>query len=134
MKLSALRYLLLWDAVILFLLGGLLVFMPGQVLKAFHFKDLPPAVSYMLGLWGCGIGTLGIGYLVAARDPLRHLIWVQLGIARGFLECLVGIVYVTRGVATFQQAGIGITLAALIAVAYIILYPRKPGTGGITAA
>ena len=52
MKLSLLRYLLMIDAAILFLLGALLILAPGQVERAFHFQDLPPAVGYMIGLWG----------------------------------------------------------------------------------
>jgi hypothetical protein len=116
MKITPLRYLLMVDAAVLFLLGALLSLAPAQVERAFHFKDLPPAVGYMIGLWGCVIATLGIGYAVAATDPLRHVVWVQ-----------VGIIYLARGVVTFQQAGFGIIVAGAMAVAYIVWYPR-PGT------
>jgi len=116
------------DAAVLFLLGALLIFAPAQVERAFHFKDLPPAAGYMIGLWGCVVATLGIGYAVAATDPLRHVVWVQVGIARGALECLLGIIYLARGVVTFQQAGFGIIVAGAMAVAYIVLYPRKGTT------
>lgn len=124
MKLSPIRYLLMLDAAVLFLLGALLIFAPGQVERAFHFQDLPPAVGYMIGLWGCVFATLGMGYVVAATDPLRHLVWVQVGIARGALECVLGLVYLARGIVTFQQAGFGIIVAALITSAYILCYPR----------
>jgi hypothetical protein len=126
MKLTPLRFLLMLDAAVLFLLGALLTFAPGRVEQAFHFRDLPPAVSYMIGMWGCVIATLGIGYVVAATNPIRHVVWVQVGIARGALECLLGVVYLARGIVTFQQAGFGIIVAALISIAYIVLYPRKP--------
>lgn len=124
MKLTLLRYLLMLDAAILFLLGALLIFAPRQVEAAFHFSDLPPGVSYLIGLWGCVFATMAIGYVVAATDPLRHVAWVQVGIARGALECILGLVYVTRGIVTFQQAGLGIILAAVITIAYLALYPR----------
>ena len=68
--------------------------------------------------------TLGIGYAVAAADPIRHVVWVQVGIARGALECILGLVYLGRGIVTFQQASFGIIVAALISIAYIALYPR----------
>jgi hypothetical protein len=125
MKLTLLRYLLMLDAAVLFLLGALLIFVPRQVEVAFGFKDLPVAVSYLIGLWGCVFVTLGIGYVVAATQPLRHLVWVQVAIARGALECLLGFVYLARGVVTWQQAAFGIIAAALITVAYIVLYPRS---------
>ncbi|TAK94953.1 MAG: hypothetical protein EPO07_15945 [Verrucomicrobia bacterium] len=126
MKLSLLRALLILDAAVLFLLGALLIFAPSQVERAFHFQDLPPAVGYMIGLWGCVFATLGFGYVVAATNPVRHVVWVQVGIARGVLECVLGLVYLVRGVVTLQQAGLGIVIAALISIAYLALYPRQP--------
>ena len=126
MKYTLLRYLLMLDAAVLFLLGALLIFAPGQVERAFHFQDLPPAVAYIISMWGCVIPTMGFGYVVAATDPLRHRVWIQVGIARGVMECVAGLIYLARGTVTFQQAGFGIIVAGLMALAYIVLYPRMP--------
>lgn len=126
MKLSPLRVLLVLDAAVLFLLGALLMLAPRRVEFAFQFKDLPEGVSYIIGLWGCVLVTLAIGYAVAATDPIRHVVWVQVGIARGALECILGVLYLTQGVVGWQQAGFGIVVAALITLAYIVFYPRQP--------
>ena len=126
MKMTMLRNLLLLDAAVLFLLGALLIFAPVQVELAFKFKDLPPGVSYIIGLWGCVFATMGLGYAVAATNPIRHVVWVQVGIARGALECLLGLVYLARGTVTFQQAGFGIVVAGMMALGYLALYPRPP--------
>jgi hypothetical protein len=134
MKLKLLRYLLTLDAIVLFLLGAFLIFAPSRVEIAFHFQNLPDAVAYIIGMWGCVFATLGIGYAIAATDPLRNLAWVQVGIARGALECLLGVVYLLRGTVTLQQAGLGIVLAGLMALAYIALYPRKPRLVGEKSA
>ena len=83
MKLRLLRLLLLADASILFVLGALFIGAPGKVELAFKFHDLPDAVGYLIGLWGCVFATLSIGYAVAALNPLKHRVWVQVGIARG---------------------------------------------------
>src|SRR5271165_3304915 len=112
MKLNVLRNLMLLDAAVLILLGLLLILFPTRIEAAFQFRDLPPGVGYILGLWGCGLATMGLGYAVAAVDPVRHVIWVTVGIARGALECVLGIVFLARGVVTFQQAGFGILAAA----------------------
>jgi len=125
MKLTPLRYLLIWDGALLLLLGCVLILIPDRVQKAFQFQNLPPAVDYVLALWGCALGTMGFGYLMAAKDPVRHVVWVQIGIVRGLLECLVGIIFITRGVTTFRQAGLGILLAGVISLAYIAFYPRQ---------
>ncbi len=124
MKHSLLRNLLLLDAAVLLLLGLLLIFAPRHVELAFGFKDLPAGMDYVLGLWGCVLVTLGMGYVVAASDPIRHTVWVQVGIARGALECILGLTCLARGIVTFQQAGFGIIIAGLITFAYLILYPR----------
>lgn len=120
-----LRLLLVLDALVLFALGAVFIFAPQQVQLAFHFSDLPVVVNYIIGLWGCGLLTMSLGYAVAATNPIRHLVWVQVAIARGALECLLGIVYLARGVVTWQQAVFGIVVAALMTVAYIAVYPRK---------
>lgn len=126
MKLLLLRMLLLADAAVLFLLGALLVFAPTPVERAFHFQDLPPTVGYLLGLWGCALATLGLGYFRAAAHPLRHVVWIQVGIARGALECGLGVIFLLRGLVTWPQAGFGIVVAGATAAAYCALYPRKP--------
>jgi hypothetical protein len=123
-KLRVTGILLALDAAVLFLLGTLLLVLPQHVQLAFGFVDLPIGVSYIIALWGCTLLTMAIGYWKAAADPVRHLVWVQVGIARGALEFGVGIVYLCRGVTTFRQAGVGIILAGLFALAYYIFYPR----------
>lgn len=131
---KGLRILLVLDSAVLLLLGALFMFAPHQVSVAFHFKDLPEAVNYMIGTWGCVYATLAIGYFIAALDPVRHVAWVQVGIARGIVECAFGLVCVARGLVTFQQGAFGIVVAGLMAVAYIIFYPRQPkATEGMRA-
>jgi len=124
MKMRILRFIIVLDAAVLLLLGGLLILAPQHVARAFHFENLPAGVNYLMGLWGCALATLAVGYCVAATDPLRHVVWVQVGIARGALECLLGAVYVAHGVVTFPQAAVGLIAAAVITVAYLLLYPR----------
>jgi hypothetical protein len=120
-----LRLLLIVDAAALFLLGLLLILAPQQVARIFHFQNLPAGVYYLVGLWGCVLVTMAVGYLAAAQDPIRHVVWVQVGIARGALECVLSLIYLARGIVTFSQAGFGIIVAALIAIAYAVLYPRE---------
>ena len=124
MKLTLLRYLLMLDAALLLLVGACLTFIPRQVELLFHLRDLPQSVSYLLGLWGCMLLTLGCGYVVAATHPVRHLVWIQIGIARGAFECGLGAFYLARGAVTWQQAAFGIVAAGVITAAYTALYPR----------
>jgi hypothetical protein len=126
MRISFLRYLFLVDAGVLAVVGALLIFVPRQIENLFGFHELPAAVSYLIGLWGCVLASLALGYIVAAANPVRHRVWAQVGIARGVLECVLGIFYLAQGIVTFHQAGFGVVVAFLITMAYLILYPRKP--------
>jgi len=119
-----LRMVLLVDGIVLGALGVALILSPAQIQTVFGFGDLPSDVRYLLGMWGCGLISLGLGYLVAASNPIRHLIWVQVGILRGVLETGLGLYFVARGAVEWKQAGFGVALAALVTLAYLILYPR----------
>jgi hypothetical protein len=119
-----LRMVLVLDAAVLLLLGAALIAAPELAATAFGLEGLPVGVHYLVGTWGCALLTMGIGYVAAAQNPVRHVVWVQVGIARGVLECLVGLWYVMQGVVTLRQAGPGIVVAALMAVAYTVLHPR----------
>ena len=55
-----------------------------------------------------------------------EIIWIKVGIGRGVLECLLGLIYLAKGLVTFSQAGFGIIVAGLMALAYVLLYPRRP--------
>jgi hypothetical protein len=124
-KLRVTRLLIALDAAVLFLLGALFLVLPQHVELAFGFADLPLGVTYIVALWGCVLLTMAIGYWQASADPVRHLVWVRVGIARGVLEFGVGIVYLARGIVTFRQAGAGIIVAGIFALAYLIFYPRS---------
>ena len=124
-RIRALRMLMMMDAVVLTGLGALFIAVPRHIEAAFHFQNLPHGVDYMIGLWGCVFATVGLGYILAAVDPRRNVIWVQMGIARGLLEVIFGAVCVLRGVVTWEQASFGIFTASFIAAAYVFMYPRK---------
>lgn len=122
-RMDLLSLFLRLDAGVLLMIGLMLIVAPRQIEQVFQFKDLPPAVSYLIGLWGCVFASMAIGYWVAATNPFRHVVWVQVGIARGALECFLGAVYLARGIVTWQQGGFGLIVAAFITLAYVVLYP-----------
>jgi hypothetical protein len=125
MKLSLLRNLMLLDAAILALLGGFMIVCPGLVTQLFQFANLPTAVNYIVGLWGCALLTLGFGYVGAACDPLRNKLWIQMGLARGGLEVALGIIYLIRHDVLIGQAGLGTIAVGVLTIGYVILFPKS---------
>jgi len=123
MGLSLLRLLMVFDASVLMILGLAMIVIPGRMLDLFRFPGLPNDAHYIIAMWGCVLITLGIGYVLAAVDPLKNIIWVQVGIARGALEALVGLAYVATHVVTWSQVGFGIFIGAFVGLSYWTLYP-----------
>ena len=113
------------DGTVLTLLGMAFLFCPRQIEEAFHFKDVSPAVNFLIGLWGCALISLGVGYFVAAIDPIKHRLWICIGIVRGASEALFGWWCLSRGMVTWKQSGLTILLAAFMALAYLALSPRR---------
>ena len=123
---TLLAWLLILNAAILMVLGAALLLAPGSVESAFGFRNMPREVAYVLAMWGCVSLTMGFGYSVAAVYPYLRPVWVQVAVGRGAVECLAGVVLMARGVVEFRQAGFGTILSALIAIAYLLVYPRSP--------
>jgi hypothetical protein len=122
----ALRMLMMMDAVVLFALGLALLCCPLQITRAFGFTEVARPILYLLGLWGATVLTLGVAYGIAAVDPVRHRLWIAIAIARGLIEALFGWYCLAQGLVTWKQSGLGILLAAFIALAFLVLYPRSP--------
>src|SRR4051794_39101406 len=89
-RIRALRMLMMMDATVLAVLGLALIARPVQITRVFGYDQIAPALFYLLGLWGAALLTLGIGYGVAAVDPVRHRLWICIGIARGLVEAIFG--------------------------------------------
>ena len=124
-RLRLLRVLLGADAAVLLAMGGLLMALPAKVGMAFGFGDLAPAACYLIGLWGCALISLGVGYACAVSDPVRNVTWVRAGIVRGALECAFGLVVVGQHMVTWHQAAFGTVIAGAIAAGYLVLYPGE---------
>jgi len=124
-RLRALRMLMMMDGVVLTGLGALFIAVPRRIEAVFHFYNLPAGVDYMVGLWGCVLASLGLGYALAAVDPRRNSLWVCMGIARGLMEVVFSATCVARGLITLEQGAFGIAVAGAIAVGYAVLLPRK---------
>jgi hypothetical protein len=127
-RLRMLRVLLAMDSTVLLALGALFMAVPAKIGLAFGFKDLAPAACYLIGLWGCALISLGVGYAYAVGDPVRNVSWVQAGIVRGALECVFGFVVLSQHMVTWNQAAFGTVIAGAIAAGYLILYPSATTT------
>ena|SRR3990172_1568749 len=135
LRLLLLKVILFADGVVLTAIGLGLMFATGIMFDAFGFIDMPAGVYYIVSMWGALMATMGIGYLLASRDPAASTTWVLTGLARAALEVGVSVAYMVGGHVSAQNALFGAFLAAWFALAYLVLFPwRRKKVGEMEGA
>jgi hypothetical protein len=116
--------MIIW-AVIAILVGLAYIFLPHQLGEMGGFEEAPDWVLYVLALLGiCYIAT-GAFVIRAARDPLKHIMWVQFAIAVAILIVVVAAYSIGRGLVTFNQEAGLLIVNAVFAIAFLVLYPWR---------
>jgi hypothetical protein len=127
MMIRALKVVLIIVGVIEILLGLLLIFMPAQA--ASGVSDISGYLKYMMAALGACLGVFGAFLIIAARDPLRRILWVKYAIVLCILGALGGLYSVMMGAVTFGQVGMQIIMDAVIAALLLALYPYRAAKG-----
>ena len=111
------------------LLGLMLTIAPNQAAIMFGFREIADYTKYFMALCGISFIAPGVWLVVAGRDPLRHITWVKFAVLWSILAIVAGLYSIVQGVVTFSQAGTGIILDAVFAVAFLVLYPYRAARG-----
>lgn len=116
--------MIIWAAIAI-LVGLAYILFPRQLGEMGGFEKGPAWVLYILALLGiCYIAT-GAFVIRAARDPLKHIMWVQFAIAVSILIVVVAAYSIGRGLVTFSQEAATLIINAVFAVAFLTLYPWR---------
>ena len=107
------------------LLGLMLIVAPNQAASMFGFGEIADYTRYFMALCGISFIAPGVWLVVAGRNPLQHITWVKFAILWSILALVAGLYSIVQGVVTFNQAGTGIILDAVFAVAFLALYPYQ---------
>ena len=107
------------------LLGLVLIVAPNQAAGMFGFGEIANYTKYFMALCGISFIAPGVWLIVAGRDPLQHITWVKFAILWSLLAVVAGLYSIVQGVVNFNQAGTGIILDAVFAVAFLALYPYR---------
>ena len=122
---KALRVVMIVWAAIAILLGLVYIFLPSQFADMIGFEHGPISTLYLLAMLGVTFVALGAFLIIAARDPLKNILWVQFAIAWAILAIAVEASSIGRGFVTFEQVGMGLIIDAVFAVALLALYPWR---------
>ena len=121
---GVLAVLMLLDALVLLVSGGVLMVRPVAVGRSLGLVRFNRVWLVPLGLWGCTLVALGVGYLLGAANPWRSRVLVQLGLVRGALEFGLGLYYLAKGIAVGLPLELTVALAGFFAAGYAVCYPR----------
>ncbi len=102
---------------------------PYQLASVFGYGEMTGPGVYFMALAGVGFVAGSVFIIWAARDPLRHIMWVKLAILWSLLGLVVESYSIVRGDADFSQAGIGVISWAVFAVAFLAFYPWRAARG-----
>jgi hypothetical protein len=114
--------MIIWAAIAI-LMGLAFVFFPTQLGEMGGYEKGPAWSPYLHAMLGIAFIAIGAFVIVAARDPLRNIMWVQLVITLAILMVAVEVYSLIRGFVTFEQVGMSIIIDAVFAVAFLALYP-----------
>jgi hypothetical protein len=120
--------MIIWSAVVI-VLGLAYIFFPVQLGEMGDFEKAPVWVEYILALVGICYIAAGAFVIMASRDPLKHIMWVQFVIVLAILEVIVVASSIGRGLVTFNQEGIALIINAVFAVIFLALYPYGKAKG-----
>ena len=113
-----------WSVIgILFGLGFLLV--PNLMVAGFGLSLAPVYVQFYLALLGNMYIINGIFVILAARDPLMHILWVQCAIAGSLMDMIAALVFVIRSSLPFSSAGLPLVLNLILVPILLIFYPWR---------
>jgi len=115
------------------LMGLAYIIIPDQLASMMGLEEMPDVCSpalYSMAMVGISFIAGGVFIIAGARDPLRHIYWVKFAILWAVLAVVAGLYSVIQGYVDFSQAGMGIIIDAVFAVAFLVLYPWRAARGG----
>ena len=98
------------------ILGGLYLFMPIQFL-AMMGHSIPEAdVAYPLGMLAARFLAYGVGMFFVARDPKKHIFWINNMIIIQAIDLAVGVFYTATGIIGLPNSVFPMINAALFII------------------
>jgi hypothetical protein len=109
-----------------FALGALFVIAPGQAHALFGLTPAEPAwADWLFAMMGARFLGFGYGMLVAARDPARHVAWINAMIAIQVVDWVATVSHLVGGSVQLSQVSTASFMPVLFVAALAWLHPRR---------
>ena len=122
---KALKVTMIVYAAIGILFGLGFIFVPHQLGAMLGHEAWPASVAALAAELGVCFVSACIFLIIAARDPLKHILWVKYAIAFAILMLAAGLYSFIMGYITLGQAGMGIIIHTVFAAALLAFYPWR---------
>ncbi len=121
-----LRVTLLVIAGFQLVLGALFLVAPGATADLFGLApDAPPWARWLFAMMAARFLGYAYGMVVAARDPLRHVSWIDSMIAVQAIDWIATLAVLAAGDLTLQQVSTAAFMPVLFISALLWWHPRR---------
>ena len=117
-------------AVIGIVSGLAYIFVPRQLAAMFGFEAGPASVAALTAALGVSFVAACIFLIIAARDPLKHILWVKYAIVLAILSLAAQLYSFILGYINLEAALTPIIIHAIIAAALLAFYPWRAARSG----
>ena len=124
---SPARYVLVLHFIVALVFGVLLLVLAGRFARWVNWGPYDPTLAKMLG---AALFGLSIGSLLAARDPLKHRVIVQMEIVYAFVASVAVLYRLVRYSSTTPHfAWVPFAVTTAFFVLFSLTYPRAAAEG-----
>jgi len=107
------------------LFGLLYVISPEKTVSSAGYETGSIAIPYFLTYLGVAYLAFCVFLIVAAMDPLKNILWIQLAMVWSFLDVLVALYFYLRGDVSLSQAAWAFITDGIPFVAMLAFYPWR---------
>ena len=123
-KNSILKFSLYFVGFVQVVLGLIFLLIPTNYASMMGLQQAPNWVNWMFTFMSIRMIGFGAGMFIAAKDPIKNKLWIQIMIVMQAMDWLGTVFYLTAGVVTLAQ----VTSASFLPLIFIALlvysYPR----------
>jgi hypothetical protein len=122
-------------ATIVWAIGGIIfgleyIISPEKTVSSFGLETGSFAIPFYLTYLGVAYVAFCVFLIIAARDPLKNILWIQLTMLWSFLDVLVSLSFYLRGEVSLGQAAWAFCTDGIPFVALLVFYPWRKIHGG----
>ena len=118
-------YLLYIVGAIQIILGLFHLFAPDFFMRNIGHPDLPADLKYPLAMLASRFIAYGIAFIVIAKNPLKHVLWLWFMVLIQLIDLGGGIYYTLTGVVNIKDSGFPMFNASWITILLLLWMPKQ---------